>query len=82
MEVRPTERGFEFLAEESAVGALVSFIEYRTGGHCVIGRQPNEDGRVLLQVFTYLLPAADIQTLCREVTEHVWAVEGRTPRGP
>ena len=62
-------RGFECILAAGALPALAAYIEYRTGGHCVIGRHSLADGRLLIQVFTYLLPLEDIELLQREVLE-------------
>lgn len=68
-EIHPTGRGFVCLVEQSRLEALVSYIEQRTGGYCVIGRHPQGDGKILLQVITYSLPPECIEMLQQEVAD-------------
>lgn len=60
-------RGFEQVVPAEMLPAIAAYIEYRTGGHCVIGRHDLGEDRLLLQIFTYLLPTGDIEQLEREV---------------
>ena len=64
--------GFEFTVAAARSAALIRYVEYRTGGQCVIGRQSLADGWLRLRIYTYVLPHDEVRRLRDEVMTGAW----------